>query len=76
MYAVTDVTLSDRDNGIFLVTVGNGTHEVTLRVNRNELGTSAGRKKLKTRFASKLKELSDQTTEETALKTSIEAALA
>ena len=72
---VTDVAISDRDNSIFLVTVDNGVHKVTLRVNGNELKTPSGRTGLRTRFIEKFKELADRSTEESSLKTAIKSVL-
>jgi len=71
-YSITDVKKTDKKNNIYSVTVSNGTKEVTVRINKEELTSTDGMKRIKSRIINKFKENTDTENEEKKLKTAIE----
>lgn len=75
MYRVVDVTLVDKHNNIYAITINDGSNEITIRMNKKELETAAGKKSLKKRVVDEFKKLQTRKDDESSIKTAIEAAL-
>ena len=75
VYSITEVVKSDKINNIYSVTISDGTREVTIRMNKKEIMSSDGRKKVKSRVLDKFKENVDIENEENIFKKTIKEVL-